>query len=80
MLGLNDSQKVAVMFGLGMNNNGTSLVLATIALSEYPKVMLPIIMYNLVQHIVAAGVDRWMQPQLTFSHQSIILNPKLNSV
>lgn len=45
------------MFGLGMNNNGTGLVLGSLALANYPRVLLPIIFYNLVQHLVAAGVD-----------------------
>jgi BASS family bile acid:Na+ symporter len=44
------------MFGLGMNNNGTGLVLAATALSAYPRVLQPVILYNLVQHLVAAGV------------------------
>jgi BASS family bile acid:Na+ symporter len=51
------SQQVSLMFGLGMNNNGTGLVLATMALSHFPNVMLPIIFYNLVQHLVAGSVD-----------------------
>lgn len=51
-------QQVAIMFGLGMNNNGTGLVLASLALPSYPRVMLPIIFYNLVQHLVAGCVDR----------------------
>ncbi|MGH8559818.1 MAG: bile acid:sodium symporter family protein [Methylococcales bacterium] len=48
---------VALMFSLGMNNNGTALVLASVALSDHPQVMLPIIFYNLVQHLVASLVD-----------------------
>jgi BASS family bile acid:Na+ symporter len=48
---------VSLMFGLGMNNNGTGLVLASMALADHPQVMLPIIIYNLVQHLVAASVD-----------------------
>jgi len=48
---------VSLMFGLGMNNNGTGLVLASMALAEHPQVMLPIIFYNLVQHLVASFVD-----------------------
>lgn len=47
---------ISLMFGLGMNNNGTGLVLASIALADHPGVMLPIIFYNLVQHLVASGV------------------------
>jgi BASS family bile acid:Na+ symporter len=50
-------QRISLMFGLGMNNNGTGLVLATMALPQYPRVMLPIILYNLVQHLVAGSVD-----------------------
>ncbi len=45
------------MFGLGMNNNGTGMVLASVALADHPLVMLPIIFYNLVQHLIAAIVD-----------------------
>ena len=48
---------VSLMFGLGMNNNGTGLVLASIALSDHPEVMLPIVFYNLIQHLVASSVD-----------------------
>ncbi len=46
------------MFGLGMNNNGVGLVLAAVALTDHPQTMLPIIFYNLVQHLVASVVDR----------------------
>ena len=48
------------MFGLGMNNNGTGLILASLALSSYPNIMVPIIFYNLVQHIVAGTVQEIM--------------------
>ena len=47
---------VSLMFGLGMNNNGTGLVIASLALADHPQVMLPIIFYNLVQHLVASLV------------------------
>ncbi len=52
-----DAKRTSLMFGLGMNNNGTGLVLASMALAEHPQVMLPVIFYNLVQQIVAGGVD-----------------------
>ncbi len=52
------SEKASLMFGLGMNNNGTGLVLASISLSDHPEVMVPIILYNLVQHLVASFVDK----------------------
>jgi BASS family bile acid:Na+ symporter len=48
--------QAALVFGLGMNNNGTGLVLASLALADHPRVMLPIILYNLVQHLIAGGV------------------------
>jgi BASS family bile acid:Na+ symporter len=51
------AQRIALMFGLGMNNNGTGLVLASLALAHLPRVMLPIIFYNLVQHLVAGGLS-----------------------
>ena len=51
-------EQTALMFGLGMNNNGTGLVLASMALADHPRAMLPIIFYNLVQHLVAGSVDR----------------------
>lgn len=48
----------SLMFGLGMNNNGAGLVLASLALSDHPSVMLPIIIYNLLQHLAASVVDK----------------------
>ena len=57
---LNQAERVSLMFGLGMNNNGTGLVLASLALSSYPNIMVPIIFYNLVQHIVAGTVQEIM--------------------
>ncbi|MBS0152376.1 MAG: bile acid:sodium symporter [Nitrospira sp.] len=53
---VNEAERVSLMYGLGMNNNGTGLVLASLALSAYPRVMVPIIFYNLVQHLVAGAV------------------------
>jgi BASS family bile acid:Na+ symporter len=55
------AQRAALMFGLGMTNNGTGLVIAAGTLSHMPVVLLPIIFYNLVQHVVAGCVDRlWL--------------------
>jgi BASS family bile acid:Na+ symporter len=48
----------SLMFGLGMNNNGAGLVLASLTLADHPGVMLPIILYNLLQHLVASLVDK----------------------
>jgi BASS family bile acid:Na+ symporter len=50
-------QRAALTFGLGMNNNGTGLVLAGTALAAFPRVMLPLILYNLVQHLLAGAVS-----------------------
>jgi BASS family bile acid:Na+ symporter len=54
------ARQAALLFGLGMNNNGTGLVLASLALADQPLVMLPIILYNLVQHLAAGGVAYWL--------------------
>jgi predicted Na+-dependent transporter len=51
------TQQTSLTFRLGMNNNGTGLVLASMKLANHPRLLLPIIFYNLVQHLVAAGVD-----------------------
>ncbi len=48
------------MFGLGMNNNGTAMVLASTVFSQMPEIMLSIILYNLLQHFAAGIVDRWI--------------------
>ncbi len=53
LLGLDYGGRSALMFGLGMNNNGTGLVLAGTALGAEPMVLLPVIAYNLAQHLVA---------------------------
>jgi BASS family bile acid:Na+ symporter len=46
------------MFGLGMNNNGAGLVLASLTLSDHPSVMLPIIINILLQHLAASVVGK----------------------
>lgn len=51
------SDKAALMFSLGMNNNGTGLVLASAALADHPAVLLPMIFYTLVQQVIAAIID-----------------------
>ena len=56
LLKADPARQTALMFGLGMNNNGTGLVLAGVALAGHPRVMLPILLYNLVQHLVAGVV------------------------
>ena len=61
-------QRVALMFGLGMNNNGTGLVLASMALGSDPIMMLPIILYNLVQHVAAGCVSRLITEQSSMLH------------
>jgi BASS family bile acid:Na+ symporter len=65
---LERAERVSLMYGLGMNNNGTGLVLASLVLSSYPRVMVPIIFYNLVQHLVAGTLHmvaekKWREPE-----------------
>lgn len=56
LLGADHDQCTALMFGLGMSNNGTGQVLASVALASQPLVLLPIIVYNLSQHLAAGCV------------------------
>jgi BASS family bile acid:Na+ symporter len=51
------ADQAALMFSLGMNNNGTGLVLAGATLSDHPAVLLPMIFYTLVQQVIAGLVD-----------------------
>jgi BASS family bile acid:Na+ symporter len=57
LTGADRGRRAALMFGLGMNNNGTGLVLASLTLATHPRVLLPIIFYNLTQHLAAGAVD-----------------------
>ncbi len=59
-----ESHQAALMFGLGMNNNGAGLVLASFLLASRPQVMLPIIVYNLGQHLVAGIASRLARSSL----------------
>ena len=60
LLKLPQPERASLVFGLGMNNNGTGLVLSSMALSDHPLVMLPIIFYNLTQQFVAGMIDKLM--------------------
>jgi BASS family bile acid:Na+ symporter len=67
LLRLNRAQTAPLVFGLGMSNNGTGLVIATSALADHPLVLLPILFYNLVQHLAAGVADRRLfspEPQM----------------
>jgi predicted Na+-dependent transporter len=56
LLRVDRARQAALMFGLGMSNNGTGLVLASVALAGQPRVLLPLLLYNLTQHLVAGAV------------------------
>lgn len=58
MVGAGGSQQRSLVFGLGMTNNGTGLVLAGAALSGMPAAILPVLTYNLIQHLFAGAVSR----------------------
>ena len=58
VLRLDRARKAPLIFGLGMNNNGTGLVVAAGAMPGYPLVLLPILVYNLLQHLAAGVADR----------------------
>lgn len=54
----NKADMAALIFGLGMNNNGTGLVFAATALSDHPTVLLPLVFYTMIQQIMAAIIYR----------------------
>ncbi|MDY3563142.1 CHASE3 domain-containing protein [Gemmata sp. JC673] len=57
LTGATPGERTALLFGLGMSNNGSGLALAATALAGRPQVLLLVAGYNLVQHLVAGGVD-----------------------
>jgi BASS family bile acid:Na+ symporter len=59
-LRVSEADRRSLMFGLGMNNNGTGLVIAASALGTLPWAVVPVLAYNLAQHIIAGGVARWV--------------------
>ena len=73
---LKRAERMSLMYGLGMNNNGTGLVLASLVLASYPRIMVPIIFYNLVQHLVAGTVHmvaekKWREPEQAESRTAV---------
>ena len=53
------AEQIALMFGLGMNNNGTGLVLASMTLADHPRVLCPsfsITWYNIWSQAVSTFV------------------------
>jgi predicted Na+-dependent transporter len=60
LLSLGRDQQISLMYGVGVTNNGTGLVLASTGLSGFPQVLLPILLYNLAQHVVAGVAQRWI--------------------
>lgn len=51
-------QRSALLYGLGMTNNGTGLALAGSG-TVGADAILPLVIYNLAQHLTAACVERW---------------------
>ncbi len=58
VLRVDRSRQAPLIFGIGMNNNGTGLVVAGSAMAGYPLVLVPILLYNLLQHVAAGVADR----------------------
>jgi BASS family bile acid:Na+ symporter len=56
--GLAPAETASLVFGLGMSNNGSSLVFASTAFPDQPRIVLPILFYVLVQHVAAALADK----------------------
>jgi bile acid:Na+ symporter, BASS family len=54
------AQRASLFFALGMTNNGAGLVLVSSASAVAGEILLPIIFYNLAQHLGAGIVDRFI--------------------
>jgi len=75
--GADRAERASLIFGLGMTNNGTGLVLAAGLLPHAPMVMVPIIVYNLVQHVAAACVGHfWGSEDGKVVHPLPVLRPR----
>jgi BASS family bile acid:Na+ symporter len=68
-----EAERVSLMFGMGMNNNGTGLVLAATTMSDHPNVLLTIVAYNLVQQVVAGVADHWLLRRRTRQGASVAI-------
>jgi BASS family bile acid:Na+ symporter len=77
LLHADDGQRTALMFGLGLNISSPGLVLASVALGHMPEVMLPALLYTLVQHVVAGVVTMWgkRQPKALAPGASVAFPP-----
>ena len=53
-------ERASLLFAMGMRNNGAGLVLVATAMAQPGSALLPIIVYNLIQHLTAAVVDRFV--------------------
>ncbi len=51
------ARRAALVFGVGMANNGAGLALAAGALAGCPMALLPVVAVNLVQHLAAGWAD-----------------------
>lgn len=54
-LGNDRTRALAMMFGVGLNNNSSAVVLAAPIFSDRPKFLVPLILYGLIQHVIAGG-------------------------
>jgi BASS family bile acid:Na+ symporter len=58
--GVDRAQRASLLFAMGMKNNGAALVLVATAMAQSGPILVPIIFYNLVQHLGAAVVSRFV--------------------
>ncbi|MDD4932793.1 MAG: bile acid:sodium symporter [Methylacidiphilaceae bacterium] len=63
LLGASVPERTALVYGLGMNNNGSGLVLAAVAIPDHPLAILPIVFYTLLQQITAAWYYSYWIPR-----------------
>lgn len=52
------SEQTSLYFSSGMRNNGAGLVLITSCMAQYEIILLPVIIYTLLQHLAAGVINR----------------------
>ena len=52
------SERTSLYFSSGMRNNGAGLVLITSCMAQYEVILLPVIIYTLIQHLAAGVINR----------------------
>jgi predicted Na+-dependent transporter len=62
LIGVRESTRFALLFGLSMKHTGLALILAGVVLAKQPIAILLIVVATLLQHLLAAAVQWYLHP------------------